>query len=119
MPKYRLSDNSVIDLEGYSQEAIDFFLEENEDAVLVKDNEPVKTEAVATETAPVTAVNETAVNKAVDTDLASEDISLEQFEAMEGRCPQKKGNIGYQILHNTSPPIPKARALLNLLNLPP
>ena len=39
---------------------------------------PVKTEAVATETAPVTAVNE-----AVDTDLASEDISLEQFEAME------------------------------------
>ena len=33
---------------------------------------PVKTEAVATETAPVTAVNE-----AVDTDLASEDISSE------------------------------------------
>ena len=78
MPKYRLSDNSVIDLEGYSQEAIDFFLEENEDAVLVKDNDPVKTEAVATETAPVTAVNE-----AVDTDLASEDISLEQFDVME------------------------------------
>jgi len=39
---------------------------------------PVKTEAVATETAPVTAVNE-----AVDTDLASEDISLEQFDVME------------------------------------
>lgn len=40
--------------------------------------EPVKTKAVATEAAPVTAVNE-----AVDTDLASEDISLEQFDVME------------------------------------
>ena len=38
----------------------------------LKETKPVKTEAVATETAPVTAVNE-----AVDTDLASEDISSE------------------------------------------
>jgi hypothetical protein len=44
----------------------------------LKEIKPVKTEAVATETAPVTAVNE-----AVDTDLASEDISLEQFDVME------------------------------------
>ena len=28
---------------------------------------------------------------------------------------QKKGNIGYQILHNTSPPIPKARALRSVI----
>ena len=49
---------------------------------------PVKTEAVATETAPVTAVNE-----AVDTDLASEDISLEQFEAME---PAEKRKLSYR-----------------------
>ena len=50
--------------------------------------EPVKTEAVATETAPVTAGNQ-----AVDTGLESEDISLEQFEAME---PAEKRKLSYR-----------------------
>ena len=50
-------------------------------------SEPVKTEAVATETASVTAVDE-----AVDTDLPSEVISLEQFEVME---PAEKRKLSY------------------------
>ena len=62
-------------------------LKEVNKEVVEAEVEPAKTEAVATETAPVTAEQE-----AVDTDLVSEVISLEQFEVMQ---PAEKRKLSY------------------------
>ena len=53
-----------------------------------KQAEPVKTEAVATETVPVTAENKT-----TDTGLKSQGISLEQFDTMS---PAEKRKLSYR-----------------------
>ena len=89
MPDYKLKNGKIVTVK---EEDVQSFMssKHGDGAVLIeaKETKPVKTEAVATETAPVTAVNE-----AVDTDLASEDISLEQFEAME---PAEKRKLSYR-----------------------
>ena len=81
MPDYKLKNGEIVTVK---EEDVQSFMnsKHGNGAVLIETEEvelaePVKTEAVATETAPVTAVNE-----AVDTDLASENISLEQFDVM-------------------------------------
>tara|TARA_R110002167_G_scaffold5418_1_gene25329 strand:- start:1622 stop:9025 length:7404 start_codon:yes stop_codon:yes gene_type:complete len=75
---------------GESEEDIKLVIENYESATKESvDAEvgPVKEKAVTTEPAPVTAEN-----KAVDTESASEDISLEQFELME---PAEKRKLNY------------------------